>query len=317
MTIVDTIFKQRKASLLCAALAISVLVPGKNAQAAPSPDSAESRLERLAHPKTGDIIVIAHRACWKKTAENSLAAIRACLAMGADGVEFDVRHSKDGVAVIMHDPTVDRMTTGHGRVDELTLAELKHLRLRSGAGGPGASITSETIPTLKEYLTTAKGKLWLVFDVKDHTQEESFEIAKAVGVESQAIFFYECRNDDLLNHIKSFWDRSVIFPISFEKDGKLSKSISSCRSNPENLIHTKWSNPGFLEEAGQDIQTRNERVWIATMFPEDVAGLNDDVALKNPDKVWGEMIKHGANMIMTNEPKALLDFLRHDPQNKR
>jgi glycerophosphoryl diester phosphodiesterase len=317
MTILDTLFKGRKASLLCAALAFTVFMPGKNAQAAPSPDSAQNRLERLAHPKAGDIIVIAHRACWKKTAENSLASIRACLAMGADGVEFDVRHSKDGVAVIMHDQTVDRMTTGHGRVDELTLAELKNLRLRAGAGGPGASITSETVPTLKEYLTAAKGRLWLVFDVKDHTQEESFEIAKAVGVESQAIFFYECDNDDLLNHIKSFWNQSVIFPISFEKDGKLSKSISSCRSNPENLIHTKWSNPGFLEEAGQEIQTRNERVWIATMFPEDVAGLNDSVALKNPDKVWGEMIRHGANMIMTNEPQALLGFLRHFPQNKR
>ena len=61
--------------------------------------------DRLVHPRSDDTIVIAHRACWKETSENSLAAVRACIAMHVDGVEFDVRHTKDGVAVIMHDET--------------------------------------------------------------------------------------------------------------------------------------------------------------------------------------------------------------------
>jgi glycerophosphoryl diester phosphodiesterase len=266
--------------------------------------------ERLVHPRPDDTIVIAHRACWKETSENSLAGVRACIRMHVDGVEFDVRHTKDGVAVVMHDETVDRTTDGHGRITEMTLAQVKSLHLRRAGGGPQAAVTTETVPTLAEYLAAAKGRLLLVFDVKDDTQEQSFAAAKTLHVGGQAIFFYECRNDHLLEHVRPFWHDAFVFPISFDSDGPLSRALASCESNPKNMIHTKFTRDDFLKEATGSILARRERVWVATMFPEDVAGLADARAIRDPQGTWGRLLAAGANMIMTNEPAALLKYLR-------
>ena len=304
----------------------ALLLAGALAAASPSRALAVSNADsqtvaglrqRLVHPRPDDTIVIAHRACWKETSENSLAAVRACITMHVDGVEFDVRHTKDGVAVVIHVETVDRTTDGHGVVAEMTLAEVKSLHLRSGRGGDQAAVTTEAVPTLAEYLEAAKGRLLLVFDVKDETQEQSFAAAKSLHVDRQAIFFYECRNDHLLEHIRSFWNDVFVFPISFDSDGPLSQSIGSCKSNPQNMIHTKFTRDDFLEEARSSIAARRERVWVATMFPQDVAGLGDSRATQDPQGTWGRLLAAGANMIMTNEPAALLDYLRQARTQQR
>ena len=99
-------------------------------------------------------------------------------------------------------------------------------------------------------------------------------------------------------------------PSASTRDGPLSQSIGSCRSNPQNMIHTKFTRDDFLEEATRAIVARRERVWIATMFPEDVAGLADAQAIRDPQATWGRLMAAGANMIMTNEPVALLEYLR-------
>jgi len=72
-------------------------------------------------------MVYAHRGGAALAPENTLAAFDAGLAAGADGIELDVRLAADGVAVLMHDPTVDRTTDGSGPVDALTAAELSAL----------------------------------------------------------------------------------------------------------------------------------------------------------------------------------------------
>lgn len=297
------------------AAGVAAIVNLAGASAAPSGAVGASwdgrgAYERMAHPIPGDILVIAHRACWKETAENSIAAVQACIAMGVAGVEFDVRHTHDGVAVVMHDETVDRMTDGHGRVSDLTLAQFKALRLRSGAGGEGAGLTDMHPPTLAEYLAVARGRLWIVFDVKDGTQEQTFEEAKAEGVAQQSIFFYECASGLLRDKVSSFWSEVVIFPIVFGRDGPLASAAERCPSHPANLIHAKWSTPGYLQAARAAMARRRERLWIATMFPDDTAGKNDTEALADPAAIWGADIAAGANMIMTNQPGALLRFLK-------
>ena len=299
----------RVAALLAAALAGAAA--SSFALAAPSNLGRDwaRETERMAHPSPGDIIVIAHRACWRSTAENSIAAVDACIAMGVDGVEFDVRHTRDGAAVIMHDDTVDRMTDGHGKVSDLTLAAFSALRLRRGAGGPDAALTDWHPPTLTQYLAAAKGRLWLVFDVKDDSQVEAFHTAQASGVAPQAIFFYECRSGLLRDKVKTFWDKVVVAPIVFGRDGPLAPAEGSCPSHPANMIHAKWSTPGYLEAAQAASSRRQERLWIATMFPEDNAGSDDERAVLDPSKVWGRQIGAGANMIMTNRPSELLVFL--------
>ena len=75
----------------------------------------------------GARLVIAHRGTSARFPENTAAAFDDARSLGVDAIEFDLRVSRDGVAVVIHDPTVDRTTDGAGAVESLTLAELKRL----------------------------------------------------------------------------------------------------------------------------------------------------------------------------------------------
>ncbi|MBI2555390.1 MAG: glycerophosphodiester phosphodiesterase family protein [Candidatus Rokubacteria bacterium] len=79
-------------------------------------------------------LLAAHRGGAQLWPENSLLAFRNAIALGADFLEFDVHLSKDGEVVVIHDPTLDRTTTGSGAVKGRTIAELKALRLKDRAG---------------------------------------------------------------------------------------------------------------------------------------------------------------------------------------
>lgn len=78
-------------------------------------------------------------------------------------LEVDPRYTKDGQIVLMHDATLERTTTGRGKVADHTLAELKQLRLKDSAGKP----TEFSLPTLDEALQWARDKTVLVLDQKD------------------------------------------------------------------------------------------------------------------------------------------------------
>lgn len=89
--------------------------------------------------------------------ENTLAAFSQAIAAGADGIELDLRATRDGAIIVLHDAKVDRTTDGRGRVASMSLAELR--RLDAGDG--------ERIPTLEEVLRLVAGTgVWLVLDVK-------------------------------------------------------------------------------------------------------------------------------------------------------
>ena len=101
--------------------------------------------------------VIAHRGDSAHFPENTLPSFDRAIELGADAIEFDLRVSRDGEVVIIHDPTVDRTTDGTGAVSSLTLAELK--RLDAGArfspdGGRTFPFRGQglTIPTFDEML---------------------------------------------------------------------------------------------------------------------------------------------------------------------
>ncbi len=95
----------------------------------------------------GKILNVSHRGANRVAPENTLAAFEAALEMEADGVELDVMLSKDGEVVVIHDYEVDRTTDGHGRVKDMTLAELKALDAGSWFG---EEFAGQRIPTLQE-----------------------------------------------------------------------------------------------------------------------------------------------------------------------
>ena len=95
-------------------------------------------------------LVIAHRGASGTRPENTLAAFRHAVALGADMIELDVQLTRDGEVVVIHDTLLDRTTDGRGPVADRTLAELR--RLDAGAWFDPAW-TGERVPTLAEVLT--------------------------------------------------------------------------------------------------------------------------------------------------------------------
>ena len=104
--------------------------------------------------RVGACACVAHRGFSAAAPENTLAAVRKAVEAGADGCEFDVYASKDGVAVLMHDATVDRTTDGKGKVTGLSLAELKKL---DAGSWKGKQFAGEPVPTLLDVLKALKG----------------------------------------------------------------------------------------------------------------------------------------------------------------
>lgn len=127
----------------------------------------------------GHFIIVAHRGASGYEPENTLRSVRKALEMRVDAVEIDVRLSKDGVPVVIHDETVDRTTNGSGRVSDMTLKELK--RLDAGAG--------EQIPLLEEILEVVKDHAPLFAEVKElKAVKPSLEVVKKKGMLDNVLF---------------------------------------------------------------------------------------------------------------------------------
>jgi glycerophosphoryl diester phosphodiesterase len=111
----------------------------------------------------GRTLNIAHRGASAVAPGNTLAAFEKAVELGADGVEFDVQLSSDGVPVVIHDFTVDRTTDGTGRVAEMPLAQLKELDAGT-AFSP--TFAGQKVPTLTEVLDAIGGQLLLNIELK-------------------------------------------------------------------------------------------------------------------------------------------------------
>ena len=99
--------------------------------------------------------VVAHRGGGRHAPENTLAAIRFGQSLGFRAHEFDVKLSRDGVALLMHDATLERTTDGQGRAADMTFAELQ--RLDAGNWHSGA-FRGERIPSFEEAARLLRSK---------------------------------------------------------------------------------------------------------------------------------------------------------------
>ena len=108
-------------------------------------------------------LLAAHRGGAALWPENSLLAFRNALALGVDFVETDVHLTSDGEVVVLHDPKLDRTTTGVGPVAERRLADLASVRLRAADG----TTTDEPVPTLAQLLDLlAPSRVKLLLEIK-------------------------------------------------------------------------------------------------------------------------------------------------------
>jgi glycerophosphoryl diester phosphodiesterase len=120
---------------------------------------------------------VAHRGSSHDRPENTLASYRRAIEAGATAVEVDIRTTRDGALVSMHDADVRRTTDGRGLVRDLTLAELRRL----DAGRWFAPVyAGERVPTLREILDLCRGKIDVLIDLQEPGEDYCRRIAAEV-----------------------------------------------------------------------------------------------------------------------------------------
>ncbi len=132
--------------------------------------------------------IVAHRGASSDRPENTLLALQGAIELGASAVEIDVRTSKDGVLFLLHDPTLDRTTNGHGTASKRTMAQLK--QLDAGAWF-GPEYAGARIATLREALQCCRGRIDVLLDLKEAGEDYAKAVAAEVehsGSPSQTIF---------------------------------------------------------------------------------------------------------------------------------
>ncbi|WP_455282838.1 glycerophosphodiester phosphodiesterase [Cupriavidus necator] len=128
---------------------------------------------------------IAHRGAGKLAPENTLAAFRHGAGFGYRMFEFDVKLSADGKPVLMHDATLDRTTSGRGRVDALTLGELAQL---DAGSWHSAAYAGEPVPTLAAIARYTQANGFMVnIEIKPVPGTEDFTGA-AVALDAQSLW---------------------------------------------------------------------------------------------------------------------------------
>lgn len=304
--------------LALSSLALLSLAP--LAAPAHAADPAEI-MRRISDPRAG-MIVIAHRGCHNSAPqhrlpaapENSARALDHCVMLGVDVMETDVRKTRDGHLVIMHDATVDRTTDGKGAVAQLTLAQVKALRLRENEGGSDAALTNQSVLTLAEILALAKGRIVLNLDVKDAIYAEVVEMAVRLGAADRVIVKVSAGIGSPPLAAMTPFDRIPFMPMIASADGTatdLPAVVDRQASAHRRPIGYELPRTpaGAVPPIAARARAASGRLWVNSLWDGFIAGVGgDDEALREPDAVWGALYRAGITMIQTDEPEALLQY---------
>ena len=133
----------------------------------PTPAARPHDLACVLDPACSGRFVAAHRLGTAFAPENTRSALRAAILLGVDVGETDVRLTKDGRVVLVHDGTIDRTLEGTGDVSALTLSELQALAVRPDPTDPAGDFACERVLTLEDALELATGRIVLEFETKD------------------------------------------------------------------------------------------------------------------------------------------------------
>jgi glycerophosphoryl diester phosphodiesterase len=251
----------------------------------------EESLSLLHDERSPKILITAHRARHTKYPENSLAAIRHSIGGGADIIEIDVRTTKDGRMVLMHDSDIERTTNGKGKVKEMTWNELQQYRLK----GSGSGTDTCRIPLLEDALRLARGKILVDLDMKGVYVKSLVEMVKRTGTEKQVLFFDS--DFGVLDSVLMLDSSLLIMPRAHDT-AELRQIID--RYDAE-VIHIDDS--FFTPEVVTAIKNDGARVWINALGKPDV------LASAGIMKGYRHLVEGGAGIIQTDRPVLLNEYL--------
>lgn len=255
------------------------------------------------------VIVVAHRGDWRNFPENSLEAIDNAIKMGVDIVELDVKKTKDGELILMHDRTLDRTTTGKGLVSENTLSDIRKLNLRNGCN----IRTIHKVPTLEEALLHAKGKIMINLDQADLYFDQIYELMKKTGTTKQIIMKGRRPVAEVKKQFGDYLEDVIYMPIVDLDASGAEKHIEAFIKDMSpvafELLFVKDTN--LLPKKFATTLNGRSIIWYNTLWDTMAGGHDDDMSLQNPDSGYGYLIDTlGCRIIQTDRPAYLLDYLR-------
>ncbi len=230
--------------------------------------------------------VVAHRGAWKNfdVSQNSLSSLKNAIALGCHSSEFDVWMSQDGVPVCNHDPSI-----GGKVVEQTTVAELVKVPLKK----------NDFVPTLEQYLLTAKtqNKTLLFLEIKSSliSQERTLELTEAV-----VKMVHDLKAQAWVNYI-SFNFGSLLRVMELDPAAKTAY-VSDDKTVKEVADAKMWSidfNGKMYQADPTLIKQAHDRGLVVNVWT-----INDPEQMKL-------LLKHGVDVITTNEPEILLEILKN------
>lgn len=267
----------------------------------------EILIQNLKDSRSDQIMVIAHRGDWRNAPENSLQAIQNSIEIGVDMVEIDIRETKDGQLVLMHDSSIDRTTNGKGAVKDWTLENLKTLNLVDGSG----SVTAHKIPTLEEVLLLSKDKILINLDKSYNLFDKCYEIIKKTGTFKQVVIKGAKTRKQVESEYGHYLDEVHFMPI-IRLSNRNAKATIDDYINHRLPIAFEFIVPrDSLRLIGSfdNIRKKGASVWMNSFRKQHNGGHDDEKAALDPT-VYDWYIENNINMIQTDRPELLINYLR-------
>ena len=217
-------------------------------------------------------LIIGHRGASAVAPENTIAAFQAAIDAGADGIEFDVRLSRDGVPVVIHDDTLYRTHGIRQRVGEMTLNDLNKV----------------DVPSLEQLFELFESnKLILYLEMKDiqiELAEACCRLVEEYDLKDRVVF--ECFEHFALEVVKGI-DPTLKTAALFQPPSSFILKRAQAIGASEIALHHRLTNKRLVEKA------RLANLKVVTWTVDDPA--------------WVERARaHGVHALITNNPSALI-----------
>lgn len=268
-----------------------------------------NELVRMSNPK---ILVAAHRGVWHEAPENSIAAIRQAIEQGADIVELDVRSTRDGVLVIMHDASLDRTSARQGKIAELEFSAIRHTKLKPSDGGARLPI-DEHLPTLAQALEVARDRVVINVDVKDAKAFDRVAVAViAAGMADQVFFKADILGPQDVAVIRATpsFGRVPFVPMMRARPGQFAQDLRWLEPLGCPMVEVAFEDVKDLAAGRDELRRLGARLWVNTINCSHSLDFNDSRAQIDPDAVWGHLIDMGVGAIQTDLVAALEHYIR-------
>lgn len=254
-------------------------------------------------------MIFAHRGDWRNSpAENSLIAFQRCIDEGIDGIEIDVQETQDGALVVLHDETLERTTTGRGKVSDHTLSELRQLYLLSPIG----VVTHQRIPTYEEVLELAKGRILIQVDKWVKVKDRVLEIAKLKGCLSQIVLRSSFNSSQFKEKVGTLPDEVIYIPVLVSKDSDDLQKLTDFKKNfsePVASFSFSDDNAPILAEIPK-LKKQGYRIWLNSLWAKFNGGHDDELAITNVADSYQWLLDKGADIIFSDNPMLLNKYLK-------